>query len=112
MPSLMLASTSPARRSLLSALGVPFRVEAPEVEETLRPGESARTAVAALARKKAHAVHLRHPKAWVLGADQLLEVEGHVLGKPADRDAARLQLLQLSGRTHELVTGVCLYAGA
>ena len=106
--SLLLASTSPARRSLLAALGIPFACEAPGVGEEVPPGTSPRDAVALLSERKARAVAARHPGAWVLGSDQLLDLEGRALGKPADRAAAEGQLRSLSGRTHLLHTGVCL----
>jgi septum formation protein len=61
-----------------------------------------------LAERKARAVHQRHPQAWVLGADQLVEVDGEVLAKPATREAARAQLGKLLGSTHDICTGVCL----
>lgn len=108
MKALLLASTSPARRALLDALGVPYRAESPGVDETVRPGLSAKEAVAELAERKAQAVHRRHPEAFVLGADQLGWFEEERLGKPKDREAAARQLARLAGRTHELWTGVCL----
>ena len=106
--ALLLASTSPARRTLLSSLGVPFSCEAPGVDEEVAPGTSPRDAVAHLAERKARAVATRHPDAWVLGSDQLLDLDGRALGKPPDRAAAEAQLRALSGRTHLLHTGVCL----
>ncbi|MBM4380035.1 MAG: septum formation protein Maf [Deltaproteobacteria bacterium] len=106
--ALLLASTSHARRALLSALGVPFTCEPPGVDEQVPPGTPPREAVAQLAGRKAHAVAARHPQDWVLGSDQLLDLDGRALGKPADRAAAEAQLRALSGRTHLLHTGVCL----
>jgi septum formation protein len=108
MNALFLASTSPARRALLDALGVPYRAEAPGVDEAVALGLSAQDAVAELAERKAQAVRQRHPEAWVLGADQLGWFEGERLGKPADREAAARQLSRLAGQTHALWTGVCL----
>jgi septum formation protein len=105
---LVLASTSPARRALMDALGVRYRVEAPGVDEDVPPGTSGQDAVALLAERKAAAVAGRNPGALVIGSDQLAVVEGRVLGKPADRDAARGQLSSLVGRTHEILTGVCV----
>jgi septum formation protein len=92
----------------MSALGLPYDVEIPGVDEHVSPTLSAREAVRELAARKARAVHARHPDAWVLGADQLVEVEGETLAKPANRDAARKQLGKLLGRTHDICTGVCL----
>jgi septum formation protein len=108
MRTLILASTSPARRALMDGLGVPYTAESPGVEETVAPGLTAQAAVAQLAERKAEAVRARHPDAWVLGGDQLGWFEGERLGKPVDRSAADRQLARLSGRTHELWTGICL----
>jgi septum formation protein len=108
MRTLLLASTSSARRALMDGLGLPYRAEAPGVDEVVSPTLTARQAVQELAARKARALQARHPEAWVIGADQLVEVEGAVLGKPADRDAARKQLSQLLGHTHDICTGVCL----
>jgi septum formation protein len=108
MSPLILASTSSARRALMDGLGLPYRAESPGVDEDVSPTLSAREAVQVLAARKARAVHARHPEAWVIGADQLVQVEGEVLAKPADRAAARRQLGKLLGHTHEICTGVCL----
>jgi septum formation protein len=105
---LLLASTSPARRALLDALGVPYSAEAPGVEEDVPPGTPVEDAVRMLALRKARAVAARHEGALVLGADQLAEVDGRVLGKPDSREAARAQLAALLGRTHRLLTAVAL----
>ncbi|CAM4381227.1 septum formation protein Maf [Corallococcus sp. ZKHCc1 1396] len=105
---LYLASTSSARKALMDGLGLPYRTEAPGVDEHVPAHLSALEAVAMLAARKARAVQERHPDAWVLGADQLVEVEGRTLGKPRDRDAARTQLQGLLGHTHAIHTGVCL----
>jgi septum formation protein len=108
MSPLILASTSSARRALMDGLGLPYQAEAPGVDEEVSPTLSAREAVQVLAARKARAVHARHPEAWVLGADQLVEVAGEVLSKPADREDARRQLGKLLGNTHDICTGVCL----
>ena len=107
----ILASTSPARRALLDALGLRYRAERPEVDEDVPVETSVEDAVRMLALRKARAVAARHPGALVLGADQLGEVDGRPLGKPADRDAAREQVRALLGRTHRLITAVALVQG-
>ena len=109
---LVLASTSPARRALLEALGVPFRAEPPGVGEDVAPGTPARAAVAQLAERKARAVAGRLEGALVVGSDQLVVSSGAVLQKPPDAAAARAQLSALAGRTHEVVTGVCVLGPA
>ncbi|MCI0573570.1 MAG: Maf family protein [Myxococcaceae bacterium] len=108
MPELLLASTSSARRALMDALGLPYRAVSPDVDEGVPPGTPAREAVLLLAERKARAVAARYPEALVLGADQLVEVGGEVLGKPADREQARRQLMRVLGRVHDIVTGVAL----
>ncbi|QSQ17344.1 Maf family protein [Myxococcus landrumensis] len=108
MRDLILASTSSARRALMDGLGLPYRTQSPGVDEQVSPLHSAKEAVRELAERKARAVHARNPEAWVLGADQLVEVNGQTLTKPEDRGAARAQLGKLLGHTHDIHTGVCL----
>jgi septum formation protein len=105
---LVLASSSPSRRALMSGLGVPFRAESPGVDEAVPPGTSTRAAVAMLAERKARAVLSRWPTALVIGSDQLVDLDGRALGKPDDAAQAREQLRALSGRTHQILTAVCL----
>jgi len=107
---LILASASPRRAELLRAAGIPFEISAVDIDERFRAGEVPEHAVARLAEAKAGAVVVRHPDRVVLGADTTVVVGGEALGKPADAaDAARMLTL-LSGRTHEVLTGVCLCA--
>lgn len=105
---LILASTSAARRALMDGLGVPYRAVAPGVDEQVPEGTEVRDAVAMLAQRKAQAVAQRHGSSLVIGSDQLVSIDGVALGKPEDRAAARAQLKRLSGRKHEIVTGVCV----
>lgn len=108
-PPLILASTSAYRRELLGRLGLAFATERPEVDETARPGESPRALAVRLARAKAQAVALRHPKgAWTLGSDQVAEVDGKALGKPGSRARAIAQLQAMSGGTARFHTALCL----
>lgn len=108
---LFLASTSPARRALLDALGVPYAAEAPAVDEDVPEGTAVEDAVRMLALRKARAVAARHPDDLVLAADQLAEVHGRALGKPGSREVARAQLEALLGRAHRLLTAVALVGG-
>lgn len=109
-PPLVLASGSAARAGILAAAGLPFtqdsaNVDEDEVKAALRgEGASADAVATALAELKAVHVSRRHPGALVVGADQMLDCGGRWFDKPADRDAARAQLLALRGRTHDLVT--------
>lgn len=109
---LILASSSPRRAQILATLGVPFIVEPAAVDEealTLAHGAAAPSALAmALARAKALEVAARHPGARVLGADTLVVLDDTLLAKPADEAEARAMLARLSGRSHEVITGVAL----
>jgi septum formation protein len=114
---LILASASPRRRELLGRLGLPFEVWPSGTEEPLEPGVPAPALAAALARMKSRLVadQVRAtggPPAVVLGADTLVVVDGHPLGKPASRDEARSMLRALGGRAHEVVTGLALLGTA
>ncbi len=111
---LVLASGSPRRAALLAQAGIAFVVDVPAVDED---GRTARAVAAgeipaaigmALARAKAEAVAARHPGARVLGADTLVVLDGALLGKPRDPDEALAMLSRLSGRSHEVITGLAL----
>lgn len=108
---LILASSSPRRQELLRAARILFKTYPADVPEVQRPGETPRDFAERLAREKAQAVFdaVRPPAGtFVLGADTIVVVDGEVLGKPVDEaDAARMLRL-LSGRQHEVTTGVCL----
>jgi septum formation protein len=106
-PRLVLASASPRRARILRELGVPFRVVVSHVDETLRPGEEGGAAVERLARAKALAV-ASGEELPVLAADTEVVCDGSILGKPADEEDAAAMLRRLRGRTHEVLTGVCL----
>jgi len=104
---IVLASSSPRRRMLLRAQGVPFRAAPQDVDETWR-GEAPETFARRLALEKAGAAAARRPRAWCLGADTVVALDGRVLGKPGSRAEARRMLRFLSGRTHRVVSGVAL----
>ena len=105
---LILASASPRRQELLRNAGIPFTVEPAGIRETPLENEPARNCAERLARAKARAVSLGHPQAVVLGADTVVELDRQILGKPTDPADAVRMLRLLSGRTHEVITGVCL----
>ncbi len=109
---LILASTSPYRRALLDRLGLPYEAVAPRCdEEPLKTsGKPPEVVAAELARAKAASVAARYPDALVLGADQLVDLDGEILGKPGTCAAAEAQLRRLSGRTHRLLTAAALLA--
>lgn len=107
---LILASASPRRSELLRNAGIAFTVEPAHVPEQPAPGETPLDYAQRMARTKARTVFARHPESAVLGADTVVVVDQHLLEKPADkRDAARMLAL-LSGRTHHVITGICLVA--
>jgi len=106
--SLVLASTSPYRRELLARLRLPFDTQRPEVDETPLPGESPTALVARLALAKAGAVAGGRPGDWVIGSDQVAELDGAPLGKPGDRERAMAQLAAMSGRAVAFRTAVAL----
>ena len=104
---LVLASSSPRRARILESLGIAFRVVVPDVDETIPDGEDAAAAAERLARLKAEAVAAAETLP-VLAADTLVVCDGRILGKPSSPDDAASMLRVLSGRGHEVVTGVCL----
>ena len=105
---LVLASASPRRQELLRNAGIPFAVQPADVDETPRENERPRDRAERLAGEKALAVSQTQPHSYVLGADTIVVVDETILGKPHDTaDAARM-LRMLSGRTHAVITGVCL----
>jgi septum formation protein len=105
---IVLASGSPRRGEILTNAGIPFVREVPSnIDETPKPGESPQDYVVRLAREKAEAVKATGDRI-VLGADTTVVIDGQILGKPSSpADAARLLRL-LSGRCHEVITGICL----
>jgi septum formation protein len=109
-PRIVLASASPRRARILRDLGVPYRVVVSDVDETLQPGEDGASAVERLARAKALAV-AGDESLPVLAADTEVLLDGHILGKPEDERDALAMLRRLAGRSHEVVTGVCLVSG-
>lgn len=109
---LVLASSSPRRRDLVALLGVPFHIEPADVDEAPLAGESSDSLVSRLAAAKANAVAYRRPNSVVIGADTIVDVDGRMLGKPADEADARRMLGQLSGRTHRVHTAVAVCIAA
>jgi len=107
---LVLASQSPRRAEILRQAGIRFVVRAAPVDETLHSGETPEDYVRRLAEAKARAV-LAAPDEIVLGADTTVVVDGEILAKPADAIDARRMLTALSGRRHEVITGICLRRG-
>ena len=108
---LVLASQSPRRSEILRQAGIPFAVRVADVDESVLPGENPRAYVERLAETKARAVPAA-PEETVLGADTTVVIDGEILAKPADAADAHRMLSLLSGRRHEVLTGICLRRGA
>tara|TARA_R110002072_G_scaffold86030_2_gene194306 strand:+ start:14252 stop:14881 length:630 start_codon:yes stop_codon:yes gene_type:complete len=109
-PRLVLASASPRRRDLLDQLGARYTVEPAHIDESQRDGESPTRYVQRMAREKAQAIASRFPApdVVVLAADTTVVLDDRVLGKPRDRDEAMAMLSGLSGRSHTVMTAICL----
>lgn len=105
---MILASASPRRAELLTAAGIPFEIRPAHIDETMRPGEDARTYAHRLAVEKARAIAAVSDGRPVLAADTVVVIGGEVLGKPLDADDAKRMLRLLSGRTHDVLTAVAL----
>ncbi|MEE4376095.1 MAG: nucleoside triphosphate pyrophosphatase [Candidatus Competibacteraceae bacterium] len=105
---LILASTSPFRRELLTRLGVPFETRAPDTDESRLPEEDAVALVARLAESKARAVARHQPGALIIGSDQVAVLGDDILGKPGTHDRAVEQLSRAAGHTVTFQTGLCL----
>jgi septum formation protein len=105
---LVLASASPRRAEILRAVGWPFETRPADIDESAQAGESPVVYVERLAREKVEAALRQGAKGLVLGADTTVVVEGQMLGKPLDEEDARRMLRLLSGRWHEVLTGVAL----
>ena len=108
---LILASTSPYRRELLGRLRLPFDVARPEVDETPLPDESPASLALRLARAKAAAIAATAPDAWVIGSDQVADLDGRPLGKSGDRATAIAQLEAMSARAIVFRTAVSVRRG-
>lgn len=109
--ALVLASTSRYRRELLARLRLDFEVARPDVDEAPRPGESPLALATRLATAKAAAIATQRPADWIIGSDQVAELDGRPLGKSGGREAAIAQLRAMSGRAVTFHTAICLMHG-
>ncbi|NSW53945.1 MAG: septum formation protein Maf [Anaerolineae bacterium] len=106
---ILLASASPRRRSLLALTGWDFRVQAVDIDETPRPGETPEVYVLRLAQEKAHAARpFAAPGEHILASDTIVVDDGELLGKPADAAEARAMLRRLRGREHFVYTALAV----
>ena len=108
MLPLLLASSSIYRRDLLARLRLPFNCSSPDIDESHRPGESARELVERLSLEKARALADSHPGHLIIGSDQVAVLNGHIIGKPHTFDKARQQLMDASGASVTFLTGLTL----
>jgi septum formation protein len=105
---IILASKSPRRKQLLTLCGIDFNVREANVDEILDESLSKVEAIEKLALHKAQTIFSRHPEALIIGADTIVLVDNEVLNKPIDKEDAKFMLRKLSGRTHQVITGVCM----
>ena len=105
---LVLASTSPFRKSVLEKLGLPFDCHAPEIDETPRPDETPAQLVERLSIAKAQAVAVHFKQGLVIGSDQVAVIDNAILGKPGNHENAVAQLERASGKTVTFLTGLAL----
>jgi len=108
MMTLVLASTSPYRKTLLERLGLRFETAAPKTDETAMAGETPEALVTRLAEAKARAIAPQYSDALIIGSDQVAVLDGEILGKPGTHDTAVQQLRNASGREVKFLTGLCL----
>ena len=107
---LILASQSPRRRELLGLLGIPFAVRVADVDETMDPGKDPYDQVAQISRRKAEAIP-REETDVVVAADTIVVCDGQILGKPETEERAAQMLRLLSGRDHQVMTGLTVVRG-
>ena len=112
--ALVLASASPRRSELLTQLGVPYLRDVADIDESPGEGEIPEDYVIRMACEKATTVVARHSLAgnWILAADTIVEIDGDILGKPADFLDGLAILARLSGRKHKVMTAICLHGEA
>ncbi|MGI8555517.1 MAG: Maf family protein [Pyrinomonadaceae bacterium] len=108
LPKLILASGSPRRAEILTAVGWEFTKDAADIDETILQSETPENYVKRLAREKAEAVAGKYKTGIVLGADTTVVIDHQIIGKPVDLDDARRMLEMLSGNWHEVLTGVAI----
>lgn len=108
MKSLVLGSSSPFRKALLEKLGLDFETDSPDIDETPLKNESPEDMVARLAKLKALAIAERHPNSIIISSDQCATLDGAIIGKPGEHEAAVEQLTNASGRAVTFYTSLCV----
>ncbi|MAZ87701.1 MAG: septum formation inhibitor Maf [Cellvibrionaceae bacterium] len=112
MTPILLASSSPYRRQLLEKLGLSFETESPDIDESPRPNETPSQLVQRLATAKAETLRASHDNHLIIGSDQVAELDGEIIGKPGNHEAAADQLRSCSRRVVHFHTGLCLLNSA
>jgi len=107
-PRLILASKSPRRKYLLEQAGLTFSIIPSDFDESSVTMSDPDSYVRILAEGKAFDISEQHPDCWVIGADTIVLIDNKILGKPGSNEDARLMLKQLSGKTHQVLTGYCI----
>ncbi len=111
MKKIILASASPRRKELMTLTKLPFEIKVSDADETLKENISPDTAVEILSRRKAEAVKKDNTNAIIIGADTVVAINSVILGKPSDKNDAIRILKLLSGRVHQVYTGVTIIDG-
>ena len=112
MLPLVLASSSPYRRELLTRLRLPFTWSAPQIDESRRPDEGAEALARRLSLEKAQALSASHPQHLIIGSDQVAVLDSQIIGKPHTLERAREQLMAASGNSVTFLTGLTLLNSA
>lgn len=105
---LILASSSPRRKELMETIGIPFKIEVSDIDESMDLSNDLSEEIKELAYRKAKVIADKHKDAVVLGADTIVVYDKEVLGKPKNEEDAYTMLRKLSGNTHQVLTGVCI----
>ena len=108
LPKIILASGSPRRAEILNSVGWKFTKDIPDIDESELPGETPERYVQRLAKAKGKTVAARHSGELVLAADTTVVIDGAIIGKPTDLADARRMLQMLSGKRHEVLTGIAV----
>jgi len=112
MKKIILASKSPRRKELLEKCGIEFECMPMNIDESLNEGDTLEEKIRILSQRKASACLDAYPDAVVIGSDTIVTVDEKILGKPKNREEAKEMLRELSGRTHRVITGLCIISSA
>ena len=108
MKDIILASQSPRRKEIFSMLNLPFTCVPSSIDETINAYNNLEDEIKDLSKRKAQSILEENPDAIVIGSDTIVIVDGYVLGKPADKEEASKMMHLLQGKTHQVLTGLCI----